>query len=80
MRSSVSEEFAQIETSLNSDQMTATNIIALAVALQRVALGTTVDVRVVEHPFATFPVVLEHFESGNRVCVASLSTRDRNMS
>ena len=64
MRSSVSEEFAQIETSLNGGQMTATNIVALAVALQRLALGTTVDVGVVEHPFATFPAVLEHFESG----------------
>ena len=64
MRSSVSEKFAQIETSLNSGQMTATNIIALTVALQRVALGTTADVGVVEHPFTTFPAVLEHLESG----------------
>ena len=64
MRSSVSEEFAQIETPLNCGQMTSTNIFALSMALQRVALGTTVDVRVVEHPFATFPPVLEHFEPG----------------
>ena len=59
-----SEEFAQIEAPLDGGQVTTTNIVTLAMALQWVALGATVDVGMVEHPLAAFPSVLEHFEPG----------------
>ena len=61
---SPSEEFAQIETPLYGSQVTTTNIVTFAMALQWVALGATIDVGMVEHPLATFPSVLEHFEPG----------------
>ena len=59
-----SEEFTQIETPLDGGQVTTTNIVTLSMTLQRVALGATVDVGMVEHPLATLPSVLEHFEPG----------------
>jgi len=65
-----SEELAQTETPLNGGQVAAPNVVTLSMALQRITPGVTIDVRVVEHPLAPFPPVLEHLEP--RVVVAQL--------